>query len=106
MFYITTGLYLVVISQRTQCRTLETKIHIFTEGRDGGKMEEKKEVRKEKWREERKTFGLLINYFTLFQKLKISLIITRQDCHENISMNITLLIFAVKLVKLFQPLRV
>lgn len=107
MFYITSGLHLVVISQSMQCRTLEMNIHIFAEGREGGKVEERKEVRKERWREGREAFGLFINYFTRFQKLKISLIVTRQGYHEKVSMNITLLIFAVKLVKLFQtfPIR-
>lgn len=104
MFYITSGLYIVVISQSTQCRTLEMTIHLFTEGRDGGKVEERKEVRKERWREGREAFGLFVNYFTLFQKLKTSFIVTRPGYHEKVSMNITLLIFAVKLVKLFQAL--
>lgn len=90
MFYITSGLSLVVISQNTQYRTLEMNLHICAEGRDGGKGEERKEVRKGRPREKIQSLGVLINYFTHFHKLKISLIVTRKGYHEKASMTITL----------------
>lgn len=61
-------------------------------------------MRKERWREEREAFGLFINYFTLFQKLKISLVVTRLGYHEKVSMNHNAFDFCSEISKIISSL--
>ena len=52
-------------------------MHVFAEGRGGEEREERKRERWEGEREGRQVWGFFINYLTHFQKLKMSLIVTR-----------------------------